>query len=316
MTRPTPARNIVAPSYSASSHFAPSAPRTETGPYKGVPWSPEQVSDLKRLVGLPERLTPASRAERTHVSLSELCRVLDLDPSGIFDLARDGRWLMGGRILRWLRRGPRNEGDFDLFLPSPEDVDVSMRELLRAGHRFYALRGLHPTCPLCGRRSQRVGKIEDPRHQPKPRILCPSCGDVGELPPSAFTAETLAPITTERVAENRLVVVELESPDGMPVQLNLVYFGEDLAKLSLHADYSICQLASDGRDLYFGPQAFTDLLLGRLRLIELGRPVNNMMRMKKYYRAGFKPYFGTFWRVLAPGFSTFLLWKLRLIKPA
>ena len=266
-------------------------------------------------MGLPERVVPHSRATRNHVSLVELCRALELDPAGVFDLARDRRWLMGGRILRWLRRGPPGEGDFDFFCSSAAEVDGSARELLRAGFRFYALRGLHPTCPLCGRRGRRVGKIEDPRHQPKPHLHCPSCGDVGALPASAFTAESLAPITAELVEANRLVVIELESPEGMPVQLNLVYFGKDLASLAVNADYSICQFASDGKDLYFGPQAWTDLLLGRLRLIELGRPINNMMRMRKYYRAGFRPYFGTFWRVLAPGFSTFLLWRLRLIKP-
>jgi hypothetical protein len=281
-----------------------------------LPWTPAQTTQLQQLVGLPLELRPETTPAHLEAPLAEVSRILELPLPAAFRFAHPERWIMGGLVLRWLRRAPLTDADIDLFSPSPARLDRSARELLADGARFRCFRTRLPFCPLCGEPSAVVGSLPSP-FLPLPLLRCPRCGEVGRDLGDRITAETLLPITAERVARTGLVAVELASAQGEFLHLATATFAATPQGLANGVDFSLAQFATDGQSLFYGRHSWTDLLLGRNRVLEQDRPFMALLRMKKYQALGFRPYPKTWARVWLKGLPKFVQWRLGLQpKPA
>lgn len=254
---------------------------------------------LSQLLGLPRELEPRAPAGVEAVPLDALRRILRLPRLAGARLVDAERWLAGGGVLRWLAAGLSGrplsaEGDIDLFLPSLPALIASTQALLAAGHHFRCFRSLDGMCQLCGGPATRLeeGRLEHPS-LPLHGWRCPSCGDFGGAAALCLPAERVLTLTPELVAARRVLAVELGTTSGGIVHLSVAGIGPDLASILARFDFSITQFGVDGDRLVFGPYAWTDLLLGRLRLAGPATPRFIAERLAKYMRLGFRPYLRT-----------------------
>lgn len=263
------------------------------------PFTPAEKQELGDFLGLPADFGPASVPTRLTVPIDDLRRILTLPEPDYRELLSEERWLAGGGVLRWLgqdRFVPASRGDYDLFLPSVEAVNRSVREFMSQGFQFRCFRSWVPFCPRCGGDAERRGW--HPAHDdllPLPKIHCPNCGDLGS---SATRHEVELPVELgqEEVVTRRVTVVELVSPTGDPFHLSTRLIQPSPEDVVANSDYSITQFALDPRQVHGAPYAWTDLLLGRIRLTH---PYDHSYRrLRKYWALGFQPYTGTVIRVL------------------
>ena len=82
-----------------------------------------------------------------------------------------------------------------------------------------------------------------------------------------------------------------EKPDL--IQILLLIQGEDPPAVIDTFDFTISQLGTDGRQLYFGEYTWTDLFRKRLRVHYIHHGISTMRRMVKYSRRGFYACVGT-----------------------
>lgn len=263
------------------------------------PFTLAEKQELRELLGLPPDFGPASVPSRLTVPIDEVRRILDLPEPGYRELLNPQRWLAGGGALRWLSHGrlvPASHGDYDLFLPSVEAVNRTVRELVDQGFRFRCFRSWVPFCPRCGGDAERYG-LEPARDGllPLAKIRCPSCGEFGE---GAERHEVELPVELDQdqIDARRLMVVELLSPRGDTFHLSTTLIRPSPNDVITGSDYSITQFALDPDRVYGTRYAWTDLLLGRVRLTH---PRDySYTRLRKYQALGFRPYAGTVIRVL------------------
>jgi hypothetical protein len=93
------------------------------------------------------------------------------------------------------------------------------------------------------------------------------------------------------MAGSGLISVDLLSHGGEAFQLAAIAFEPTAQRMMATFDWSICQMGIDDENVYFGPHAWTDLLLGRMRLEHGNR--GSYERMRKYRGRGFRPYLGS-----------------------
>ena len=280
------------------------------------PFNPSEQQELRELLGLPSGFGPASVPARLAVPIDEVRRILDLPEPGYRELLTPQRWLAGGGALRWLGHGrlaPASHGDYDLFLPSIEAVNRTVREFVDQGFRFRCFRSWVPFCPRCGGDAERYGwEPAKDGMLPLPWIRCPRCGELGE---GAERHEVDLPVELdqEQVDGRRVTVVELVSPQGDPFHLSVTMIRPSPEEVVAASDYSITQFAL-GSDRVFGARyAWTDLLLGRIRLTH--PKDHSYPRLRKYQALGFRPYAGTVVRVLLRNLASGGLFRLRRRAP-
>ncbi|MBW3570175.1 MAG: hypothetical protein KY467_03630 [Gemmatimonadetes bacterium] len=180
-----------------------------------------------------------------------------------------GCWLMGGSLLRWLcgQLGPENNpGDFDLFFESRAALERTAVRLLRAGYvpKCFSLKG-----SPWDRRRKRI-------YNPVPDL-------------SALPEEEMLLYLHALATRPGLVAVDFRAPNGDLIQLSGVSSRASAQEILALADYTVCQMVMDGRDLHVGRYTWTDLMEGRLRANQLGYPPIAMRRLVKYWKRGFRP---------------------------
>jgi hypothetical protein len=249
-------------------------------------------------IGLP-RLTPGAVPARTRVAIDELRRVLDLPEPPCRELLSESLWLGGSTLPRWLTRGvgmgdPRN-GDLDFYVPTLEAFHDAGRFLLGRGFTFRTFRSRRRMCQLCGGPAELIGGLEPdvPFLPPLERFRCPDCGDFGGADAAEMTAGRLPRLSAGKLADRGVLALELKAPDGAIVHVSAVNVDPDPVLLCTSMDFSVIHFMLDDQDLHFGRHAWTDLLTGRLRLLNLTNRIENYDRMHKYQRHGFRPYLGT-----------------------
>ena len=254
---------------------------------------------LADLLGLPHALTPQARAHADALSLHDVMRLLDLPELAGARLVGMDRWIAGGGVLRWLVAGLTGrrsceEGDLDLFLPSLAALNSSTRALLASGHHFRCIRSLNGMCQLCGGPAEQLaaGRMEHPS-LPLHVWRCSVCGDFGGAAAPRLPGERVLELTPGIVAARRVLAMELGTPSGGIVHLSVAGIGPSLSSILAGFDFSIAQFGVDGDRLVFGPYAWTDLLLGRLRLSGKATPRFISERLAKYIALGFRPYLRT-----------------------
>lgn len=196
------------------------------------------------------------------------------DALGLSDLPHahflgDGCWLMGGSLLRWLcgQLGPENNpGDFDLFFESRAALERTAVRLLRAGYV-----------------PKRFSRQGSPWDKWRKRIFNP-IPDLSALPEEEALVYLHALATRPG-----LVAVDFDAPNGDLIQLSGVSSRASAQEMLAVADYTVCQMVMDGRDLYVGRYTWADLMEGRLRANHLGYPPIAMRRLLKYWKRGFRP---------------------------
>jgi len=265
-------------------------------------FSTEQKLALQELVGLPPRLSRDSTPAKTSVPLADVCRILDLPEPGFRELLTKDRWLIGGAVARWLYRNPGkgqvSQGDYDLFFRTLDDFNRTGRRLLTEGFTFRCFWTFRTICQLCGRPGQLVRKDEvDDLTYPLPRVRCLDCGDFGGFDAASLTPDRLMQVTPELVATSRMRVLELTSPNQDIFHLVAVTMGSTPGEVMDQFDLSPSQFGIDDENLYFAPFAWTDVLLGRLRVLQLATPGLTFKRFKKYSALGFRPYPESFVRM-------------------
>jgi hypothetical protein len=181
----------------------------------------------------------------------------------------DGCWLVGGSLLRWLcgEIGPANNpGDFDLFFESRAALERTAVRLLRAGYV-----------------PERFSVKGSPWDKWRNRIYNP-VPDLSVLPEQEALAYLHALATRPG-----LVAVDFRAPNGDLIQLAGVSSRASAQEIIALADYTVCQMVMDGRDLHVGRNTWADLMEGRLRANRLGYPPIAMRRLVKYWKRGFRP---------------------------
>ena len=270
-------------------------------------FSADERHALAELLGLPEPLGPASVPARGTVAIAELRRLLDLPEPRFAEFLTTDRWLCGGEVLRWIGHGrlrPDDKGDFDYFLPSLEVINRSVRDLVAAGCRFRCIRARRSLCFLCGQSAERhvfdrtlEGVLAFPVNR------CPSCGEVAQDDPR-LTEDPPLELTPQLLHDRGVRAVELLGPGGEQIHLAAYPLEPSLAATVARGDFSVAQFGLDPENLHFGPHAWTDLLLGRCRLLDpTVSPRDCFFRLRSYRNKGLQPYLGTvavvYGRVLA-----------------
>ncbi|MCP4662874.1 MAG: hypothetical protein GY856_46375 [bacterium] len=271
---------------------------------------------IRELVGLPDRLNYRSQAGTSRVRIDDLRRILDLPDPAYRELLTADRWIAGGAVMRWissaLGRSEAEGGDYDFFAPSIEGVNRTLDELLAAGFTFRCFRSYQIMCPLCGGPGEIVWRGE-PHGPPWPvgPIRCPACGECDPEDVDRFPVDRLCRLTPERIRDNRVLAVELLSPQNDLAHISTIAIKPNPGEVIAYFDFSIVGFALDNEYLYFRPYAWTDLLLRRLRR---NARIPEYYRVRKFLAMGFRPYPATVvWlaRSLARWISRPLVKRLR-----
>ena len=80
----------------------------------------------------------------------------------------------------------------------------------------------------------------------------------------------------------------------LPVQLIKNWFYEDAERLIDSFDFTICQLAFDGEQLYLGPFTLWDIARHRLTMHKVNYGASTVRRLLKYTKQGYTACQGTF----------------------
>lgn len=271
---------------------------------ENVRFTPDQAREIQEMAGLPSVLTADAVAARTRVPVEDLRRVLpDLVELPHREWLGARSWLAGGSVLRWVCRerglASRRTTDHDFYFPSADALDETARALLAAGLRFRCFRSRWPMCQLCGLEGEVVpGGTLQTEFLPVRRIRCRACGEFGGADAATLTPDRLLRLTPELIARNGIFALEMTNENGGMIHLAAIAIRPTPYALVANFDFSVVQFALDGENLHFGPHAWTDLLLGRLRLEVSNDGLENYQRLKKYASQGFRPYAETVARVL------------------
>lgn len=269
-----------------------------------VRFTEAEARQIQELIGLPAVLASDAVAARTSVPLKDLRQVLpDLAEPRHREWLGPRSWLAGGAVLRWVCRerglASRRTTDYDFYFPSAGALDETARALLAAGLRFRCFRSRRPMCQLCGLEGEVVpGGTMQTEFLPVRRIRCRTCGEFGGADAASLTPDRLLRLTPDLIARNGIFALELTTEDGGMVHLAAIALRPTPFAVVANFDFSVVQFGLDGENLHFGPHAWTDLLLGRLRLEVSNDGLENYQRLKKYASQGFRPYAETVARVL------------------
>lgn len=203
--------------------------------------------------------------------LSVVQSLFDLAPMEQFSLADETCWLAGGSLLRWIsivrEKVEPSSYDYDFFSPSRRDLIRMFEQLVRCGYRisYFNFR--------------------------KRKFIRRSGLKMADLNISLDSADVL--LSHEGIREimrrEDLVTIELKSLDGMRVQLIVGFSGYDPIDIISGFDFSICQLATDGRYLYSGRRTWYDLFYRRLRHIDENINLRTSWRFYKFVKMGYRP---------------------------
>ena len=217
---------------------------------------------LRKELGMPgdlKDLDENTTTEKTQIKLALVAETLNLPHLKYDHLAGPDAFLCGGALTAWIGGYPPS--DYDFFVPTLELAE-------RLHHRL-----LYQGAVLDGYQGTEDGKSIYEAIQK------------GELHIDELVVED------EEIRALNYSMPTSERPDL--IQIVLLIQGEDPPAIIDTFDFTISQLGTDGRQLYFGKYTWTDLFRKRLRVHNIHHGVSTMRRMVKYSRRGFYACVGT-----------------------
>jgi len=217
---------------------------------------------LRKELGMPRELKDLDEnttTEKTQIKLALVAETLNLPHLKYDHLAGPDAFLCGGALTAWIGSYPPS--DYDFFVPTLELAE-------RLHHRL-----LYQGAVLDGYQGTEDGKSIYEAIQK------------GELHIDELVVED------EEIRALNYSMPTSERPDL--IQIVLLIQGEDPPAIIDTFDFTISQLGTDGRQLYFGKYTWTDLFRKRLRVHNIHHGVSTMRRMVKYSRRGFYACVGT-----------------------
>jgi hypothetical protein len=217
---------------------------------------------LRKELGLPSGLKDLDEDTTTEINQIELVLVaeaLNLPRLKYDHLADSGAFLCGGAVTAWLGGYPPS--DYDFFFPSLEMAERLHQRLLYEGAVLDGYQGTETGQPI-------YDAIQK-----------------GELHLDQLVIEN------EEIRALNYSMPTSDRPDL--IQIVLLIQGQDPPAIIDTFDFTISQLGTDGRQLYFGAYTWTDLFRRRLRVHNIHHGISTMRRMVKYSRRGFYACVGT-----------------------
>jgi len=182
--------------------------------------------------------------------LKDIC-----DMCGNMDFSlENGPWL-GGGCLRQAIEGKRCETDFDVFFKSHEQFN-------QFNERFK----------------------ENRAASAPPVLLLPVTNDPNEQLDPLTVKMTLA---TEHIV-NYTMTNKIDNQTTKVQFIHGGFYRSNVNDLFDNFDYTICQLATDGRELLVGPYTLIDIAHKKLTVHKITFPVASMTRAIKYGSYGYK----------------------------
>ena len=217
---------------------------------------------LRKELGMPRELKDLDEnttTEKTQIKLALVAETLNLPHLKYDHLAGPDAFLCGGALTAWIGGYPPS--DYDFFVPTLELAE-------RLHHRL-----LYQGAVLDGYQGTEDGKSIYEAIQK------------GELHIDELVVED------EEIRALNYSMPTSERPDL--IQIVLLIQGEDPPTVIDTFDFTISQLGTDGRQLYFGEYTWTDLFRKRLRVHHIHHGISTMRRMVKYSQRGFYACVGT-----------------------
>jgi len=215
----------------------------------------DMPSDLKDL-------DEDSTTEKTRIELALVAETLSLPRLKYDQLAGPAAFMCGGALTAWIGGYPPS--DYDFFVPTLELAERLHHRLLYQGAVLDGYQGTETGQPMYEAIQQ------------------------GELHLDELLQEV---IENEEIRALNYSMPTAEKPDL--IQIVLLIQGEDLPTVIDTFDFTISQLGTDGRQLYFGEYTWTDLFRKRLRVHHIHHGISTMRRMVKYSQRGFYACVGT-----------------------
>jgi hypothetical protein len=197
--------------------------------------------------------------EITQIELALVAETLSLPRLKYDHLADSGAFLCGGALTAWLGGYPPS--DYDFFVPTLELAERLHHRLLYQGAVLDGYQGTEDGKPIY----DAIQKAE-------------------------LHLDQLV-IENEEIRALNYSMATGEKPDL--IQIVLLIQGKDPPAIIDTFDFTISQLGTDGRQLYFGEYTWTDLFRKRLRVHNIHHGISTMRRMVKYSRRGFYACVGT-----------------------
>jgi hypothetical protein len=217
---------------------------------------------LRKELGMPSDLKDLDEdttTEITQIELALVAETLSLPRLKYDHLADSGAFLCGGALTAWLGGYPPS--DYDFFVPTLELAERLHHRLLYQGAVLDGYQGTEDGKPIY----DAIQKAE-------------------------LHLDQLV-IENEEIRALNYSMATGEKPDL--IQIVLLIQGKDPPAIIDTFDFTISQLGTDGRQLYFGEYTWTDLFRKRLRVHNIHHGISTMRRMVKYSRRGFYACVGT-----------------------
>jgi hypothetical protein len=217
---------------------------------------------LRKELGLPSDLKDLDEnttTEKIQIELALVAETLNLPHLKYDHLAGPDAFLCGGALTAWIGGYPPS--DYDFFVPTLELAERLHQRILYQGAVLGGYQGTEDGEPIY----EAIQK--------------------GELHIDQLLIED------EEIRALNYSMPTAEKPDL--IQIVLLIQGEDPPAIIDTFDFTISQLGTDGRQLYFGECTWTDLFRKRLRVHNIHHGISTMRRMVKYSRRGFYACVGT-----------------------
>ncbi|MBC8393152.1 MAG: hypothetical protein H8E17_11370 [Deltaproteobacteria bacterium] len=203
--------------------------------------------------------------------ISRICRLFNISrlPESLF--TSDTCWLAGGSVLAWLSggsiRGEADNHDRDFFFPTRQALLATLVTMLKQKFQIYRF------------------------HLRKRRFIKRTYIHAADIGISTIIPKMIVenPKFIHVLSRPDLVVVQLQSSTGIVYQLVAAYTGREPAGIIQQFDYSICQLAIDGKYLYAGPDTWHDIMHRKLRITHLKTNIQTAARCYKFMKMGYHP---------------------------